>query len=189
MKREEFQGMKLVDQVNYINENMAQEQSLSQVCNELGISKSISAKFLSHNYYLDKTSKQYILKQIEGQETLFNKPQEKEKAEIDTITLPKVIIEPQTSTITRTPTEESHIETYNFPLPTEVIKKTGRPQKYIKDAEGKNLEKKKLTLEIDNRTFKALQVKKALEGITLNAYVEELLSKYIDKKYFDMVDN
>ncbi len=67
-----------------------------------------------------------------------------------------------------------------------MFKKVGRPQKYNKDEYGKNLDKKKLTLEIGNRVYKALQVKKAIEEITINTYVEQL-EKSIESKYVEIV--
>ena len=62
--------------------------------------------------------------------------------------------------------------------------KAGRPQKYKKDHEGKNIDKKKFTLEIDKKVYKALKHKKTEEGIAINIFVEELLRNAIEDKYF-----
>ena len=78
MTKEELLKSNLNEQVEYINKLMAEGQSLSIICKNIGISKSISAKIINHGYIFDKINKQYILEQIEGQETLFNEPEKKQ---------------------------------------------------------------------------------------------------------------
>lgn len=65
--------------------------------------------------------------------------------------------------------------------------KVGRPQKYKKDNLGKNIDKKKFTLEIDKKVYKALKRKKTEEDIAINIFVEDLLKKSIEEKYFKNV--
>jgi hypothetical protein len=73
MNKEEFQRMPLIDQVNYYNEKAELGQSLSKVSKDIGINKSISAKFKRNGYEL--IGKQLVLKKIEAQETFFKEPQ------------------------------------------------------------------------------------------------------------------
>ncbi|MCB2309427.1 hypothetical protein LGL08_23055 [Clostridium estertheticum] len=59
MDKIEFQKKPLIEQINYYNEKMSQGQSMSNISNEIGISKSVSAKFKSHGYEL--IDNKYIL--------------------------------------------------------------------------------------------------------------------------------
>ena len=75
MTKELFLDLTILQQIEYFNKLMAEGGSLSSICKELGISKSISSKFKGHGYvFLDK---QYLLQ--EGNKTPPNKPQERAK--------------------------------------------------------------------------------------------------------------
>ena len=160
MKREEFQSLSLSKQVQYINGLMTKGGSLSSICKDIGISKSVSAKYLKHGYELK--DKQYILKPIEGQTGLFSKPQEaqeepKEKIDIITPIEIKVIAEPQ-----------------------QEPRQVGRPKTRDKS------QVVKLTMEINKDIVKALKFMSIDKEIYINQYIEELLQSNIPEKYFNI---
>lgn len=79
------------------------------------------------------------------------------------------------------------------PLQNEPLKKAnkrnvGRPQKHEKDSQGNKLNKSKMTIEIDNNVITALRLKKTLEKITINDFIEEILRENIEEKYFKMIE-
>ena len=70
---------------------------MSKISGELGVSKSISAKFLSHGYTFNKTNNQYVLQEVETLQTLLNEvkePQEEQKPIDSVIVSPKEDKEP-----------------------------------------------------------------------------------------------
>ena len=143
MTKEEFQSMQLVKQVEYYNERMKQGQTMSKTSSELGVSKSISAKFLSHGYTFNKTNNQYVLQEVETLQTLLNEvkePQEEQKPIERVIVLPKE----KKETIKATESIKTHdnIETEKEVLKAEVKKAIGRPAK-------QGREKTNITLDSD----------------------------------------
>jgi hypothetical protein len=139
MTKEEFQSMSLVKQVDYYNERMKQGQTMSKISIKLGVSKSISAKFLSHGYTFNKTNNQYVLQEVETLQTLLNEvkePQEEQKPIDSVIVLPKEDKKP-TKDIESTKTYD------NIELIKEETKKgVGRPTKQRR-------EKTNITLDSD----------------------------------------
>lgn len=59
MFREEFDNMDVFEQIKYINEKLF-EQSLTKICNSIGISRTtITKRFRSVDYVFDKYTNQY----------------------------------------------------------------------------------------------------------------------------------
>lgn len=59
MFREEFDNMDVFEQIKYINEKLL-EQSLTKICNSIGISRTtITKRFRSVDYVFDKYTNQY----------------------------------------------------------------------------------------------------------------------------------
>ena len=79
MNKVEFQKLPLPEQINYYNDRMSQGKSMSNISIEIGISKSISAKFKGHGYEL--IDNKYILKEPQS-----HQEQSKEKKAIITPT-------------------------------------------------------------------------------------------------------
>jgi len=127
MTKEEFLKLNLNGQVEYINKLMAEGQSLSIICKDIGISKSISAKIINHGYVFDKINKQYILEQIEGQETLFNESEKTQNNEKFANNLNTSIHENQSTDIIECIKTHDDIEITKEI--TKEIKTTGRPTK------------------------------------------------------------
>lgn len=167
MNKKEFQSMELEEQIMYMNKYMASGESLSSLCRTIGISKSISAKFLSHGYKLIEG--QYILQQ----ETISNEP---------IGTTGRQNIKKDTST----PLEQSRaLKTVTEGMKGKGNKKIGRPQIHEKDNTGKNINTHKLTIEIDKEVAKALlHYKVDEEGFKINEFIENLIKENIPKKYF-----
>lgn len=86
MTKEIFQKLDLIPQVNYINKIIKEGGSLSGICKELKMGKSISSKFKDNGYKF--LNKQYIL--TTGGKCPHEKPQEARKEEIGPITPRKV---------------------------------------------------------------------------------------------------
>lgn len=86
MNKEEFQKKPLPEQINYYNDKMSQGQSMSRISNEIGISKSISAKFKGHGYEL--IDNKYILQEPQSHQ---ERPKEKKAIIAPTKTPPPVV--------------------------------------------------------------------------------------------------
>ena len=204
MNRKEYFKLTLEQQVNYINEKMKKGKSFNATCKDILLAKGgVSAKFKKHGYKLIEN--QYILKQVPEKQNL--KEYEKEP-QLDGVTINlqednKVIENASTVQENETDVNQSNevksvsdnIEPLeeiskkinsivNKEKKTQLKAKVGRPQKYKKDHVGKNIDKKKFTLEIDKQVYKALKSKKREEEFTINYFVEELLRKTIEDKYF-----
>lgn len=69
MDRGIFLTLETEKQVEYINEKLRDRQSLSSVCKEIGISKSIAGKFKNKGFELKDISgaKQYVISSSESQ--------------------------------------------------------------------------------------------------------------------------
>jgi hypothetical protein len=127
MTKEELLKSNLNEQVEYINKLMAEGQSLSIICKNIGISKSISAKIINHGYVFDKINKQYILEQIKGQETLSNEP-EKTQNNVKLINELNTSIQ-ENQSIDIIECKKTHDDIEKIKEKTKEIKVTGRPTK------------------------------------------------------------
>ena len=202
MNKKEYFKSTLEEQVNYINQKMNDGKSFNDTCKEILLLKGgVSNKFKKHGYKLIEG--QYLLKQIPEKQERVKEPKLDEAAlEIQDAkeVLEDLIVTQENEIALSLSNENENIENENInPIEstlgkvknTEKEKKTklkskaGRPQKYKKDREGKNIDKKKFTLEIDKKVYKALKHKKAEEGIAINIYVEDLLRGAIEDKYFN----
>lgn len=66
MKKEEFNKLELMDQVDYINNNL-KNNTLTKICEEIGISRStIRDRFSKAGYSFDKTEIKYIYSEIKN---------------------------------------------------------------------------------------------------------------------------
>lgn len=201
MNKHEYYKLNLQEQVNYINNQLVEGKSLNATCKEMLIAKSsILAKFKKHSYKL--VGGKYILKEIPEKQNSKELAKEPELAEVAAdLQEDKSVLE-NTKTVqenekdVKQSNDDKNVSDDNIQSENKVKKvgkkekkmelkaKVGRPQKYKKDHNGKNIDKKKFTLEIDKTVYKALKHKKNEEGIAINAYVEDLLRKAIDDKYF-----
>lgn len=89
MNKIEFQKKPLIEQINYYNEKMSQGQSMSNISNEIGISKSISAKFKGHGYEL--IDNKYILQGNQEPQSHQEPPKEKKVIIAPVKTSPPVV--------------------------------------------------------------------------------------------------
>ena len=171
--------------VEYTNQELAKGRTQENISKEdFNMSIDWLRKKLTSNGY-KRILNEYVKmdQQIEGQESFINninteatqEPQEGEKAikDINTPVKKEVLKK-----------ADNEVET----MQEEIKKSVGRPKKYIKDSNGSNAEKSKVTFEIDNKILKALRFKKVSQGIALNSYIEQLLKDNIEPKYMDMVD-
>lgn len=158
MDKQEYKNLDIAERATYINSEMKKGKSFSAICRELGVSKgSQGTTFKSYGYKL--INGQYIKSDEE-----INKEEHKADAK-----------------------ESNIVEHINKENDTENVKRNvGRPQKHEKDGKGNKINKSKMTIEIDNNVITALRLKKTLEGITINDYIEDILYKNIEKKYFEM---
>jgi len=204
MEKIEYLKLNLEQQVNYINNELIEGKSLTATCKELLLAKSsVLAKFKKHGYKL--VGSQYILKQIPKKQNPDELTKEPELAEVaadlqdDKKVLENTNIVQENENDVKQSNDDKNASD-NIEQSENTVKKVknvgkkekktklkakvGRPQKYKKDHDGKNIDKKKFTLEIDKKVYKALKHKKNEEGIAINTFVEELLRKAIEDKYF-----
>lgn len=185
MDKKEFKSKSIVERIEYINSEMKKGKSYSAICRELGISKgSLGTTLKNHGYKL--IDNQYVLTQIEGQGSLFTNNVGEDKQEMN-------VIDVQSDRQIDTEKGENMESNIIRPLQNEPLKKenkrnVGRPQKHEKDGQGNKINKSKMTIEIDNKVITALRLKKTLEKISINDFVEDLLSKNIEEKYFKMIE-
>lgn len=193
MDKKEYLKLNFEQQVNYINQEMKQDKSLAATCKEISVTKSVTlAKLKKHGYKL--VENEYILKQIPEKQNLKEAKELKSdnvSAELkDSEKLLDNENSVQENETTVNQSNEVEITSDNVKHDTSKAEKSqlkakaGRPQKYKKDRDGKNIDKKKFTLEIDKKVYKALKHKKNTENIAINIFVEELLRKAIEDKYF-----
>jgi len=81
MNKLTFQALPIQNQIDYLNTQLLEGKSISGTCREIGISKSVCAKYKSHNYII-----------VDNQYTLIppNQATQTQEVAVDTITLPKV---------------------------------------------------------------------------------------------------
>jgi len=203
VNKSEYLKLTIEQQISYINKKMNEGKSLNATCREIPLTKStVTAKFRKHGYKLFEN--QYVPKVISDHESLNRNSEELELDEI--VAEEQNEKEPEDKSIlqskesTEKQLDEAKSEAANIgsnrkksSKTEESIKKekktkskspVGRPQKYKKDHAGKNIDKKKFTLEIDKKVYKALKRKKIEEKIAINIYVEDLLRRTIEDKYF-----
>jgi len=81
MNKLTFQALTIQNQIDYLNTQLLEGKSISGTCREIGISKSVCAKYKSHNYII--VDNQYTL-------TPSNPSQEQQEVATDIISTPKV---------------------------------------------------------------------------------------------------
>ena len=81
MNKLTFQALPIQNQIDYLNTQLLEGKSISGTCREIGISKSVCAKYKSHNYII--VDNQYTL-------TPSNPSQEQQEVATDIISTPKV---------------------------------------------------------------------------------------------------
>jgi predicted HicB family RNase H-like nuclease len=199
MDKKEYFKLTLEQKVNYINKEMKEGKSFNSTCKEISIVKGDTlAKLKKHGYKL--IDNQYILKQIPEKQNIKEgaKELQLDGVAVDDLQDGKKMLE-GTSNVQKAETTVEQINedgSISDKIKTVLSKegkpklkaKVGRPQKYKKDHSGKNIDKKKFTLEIDKNVYKALKHKKIKENIAINIFVEDLLRKAIEDKYFKNVD-
>ena len=74
MNKVNFDKFNIVEQVEYINKRVHQEnKTTKEICIEIGIGlATVSERFKKHGYIFDRKLKRYNLQQLEGQESIFN---------------------------------------------------------------------------------------------------------------------
>lgn len=88
MFREEFDNMDVFEQIKYINEKLL-EQSLTKICNSIGISRTtVTKRFRSVDYIFDKYTNQYqITDEMEDYSYAINVLEAKINELIDKVTV------------------------------------------------------------------------------------------------------
>ena len=81
MNKQEFQALPIQNQIEYLNTQLLEGKSISGACREIGISKSVCAKYKSHNYLI--VDNQYTL-------TPSNTSPQTQEVATDIISTPKV---------------------------------------------------------------------------------------------------
>ena len=62
MTKDEFNNLELIDQINFLNKNLKDGQSLTNICNSIGIARStVGGRMTKQGYILDKSLNQYII--------------------------------------------------------------------------------------------------------------------------------
>lgn len=62
MTKDEFNNLKIMDQINYLNKHLKAGQSLTNICNSIGIARStVGGRMTKQGYILDKNLNQYII--------------------------------------------------------------------------------------------------------------------------------
>ncbi|MEG2379961.1 MAG: hypothetical protein RSB77_07045 [Bacilli bacterium] len=65
--KNEFNNLKIMDQINYLNRYLKNGQSLTNICNSIGIARSIVVgRMTKQGYILDKNLNQYIVNNKEN---------------------------------------------------------------------------------------------------------------------------
>ena len=81
MNKLTFQALPIQNQIDYLNTQLLEGKSISGTCREIGISKSVCAKYKSHGYII--VDNQYTL-------TPPNKPPQTQEVATDIISTPEV---------------------------------------------------------------------------------------------------
>ncbi|MGL5718256.1 MAG: hypothetical protein ACRCX2_34955 [Paraclostridium sp.] len=62
MTKDEFNNLEIMDQINYLNKHLKAGQSLTNICNYIGIARStVGGRMTKQGYILDKNLNQYIV--------------------------------------------------------------------------------------------------------------------------------
>lgn len=155
----EFKELSIEKQVEYVNEKKREGESLSSVCKDLGISKSVGGKFKKHGYTIDEETNLYILKPIDGQLSIEEVPQENKK-----------VSEPTREPQSNENKQKALIDQEKEKQTTEPIKR-GRPQRETKG--------RKHTVFINDDTWKALQLQSIKDDVSIALIVEKALNDVI----------
>lgn len=74
MTKDEFNNLEIIDQINYLNKHLKDGQSLTNICNSIGIARStVSGRMTKQGYILDKNLNQYIIDNKENNGRAYNK--------------------------------------------------------------------------------------------------------------------
>lgn len=74
MTKDEFNNLEIIDQINYLNKNLKAGQSLTNICNSIGIARStVGGRMTKQGYILDKNLNQYILDNKENNGRAYSK--------------------------------------------------------------------------------------------------------------------
>ncbi|MGL5751820.1 MAG: hypothetical protein ACRCXT_14895, partial [Paraclostridium sp.] len=62
MTKDQFNRLEIMDQINYLNKHLKDGQSLTNICNSIGIARStVGGRITKQGYILDKNLNQYII--------------------------------------------------------------------------------------------------------------------------------
>lgn len=74
MTKDVFNNLEIIDQINYLNKNLKAGQSLTNICNSIGIARStVSGRMTKRGYILDKNLNQYIINNKENNGLAYSK--------------------------------------------------------------------------------------------------------------------
>lgn len=62
MTKDEFNSLEIIDQINYLNKHLKDGNTLTNICNSIGIARStVGGRMTKQGYILDKNLNQYII--------------------------------------------------------------------------------------------------------------------------------
>lgn len=74
MTKDEFNNLEIMDQINYLNTHLKAGQSLTNICNSIGIARStVGGRMTKQGYILDKNLNQYIIDNKENNGRAYSK--------------------------------------------------------------------------------------------------------------------
>ena len=74
MTKDEFNNLEIINQINYLNNNLKAGQSLTNICNSIGIARStVGGRMTKQGYILDKNLNQYIIDNKENNGRAYSK--------------------------------------------------------------------------------------------------------------------
>lgn len=74
MTKDEFNNLEIMDQINYLNKHLKSGQSLTNICNSIGIARStVGGRMTKQGYILDKNLNQYIIDNKENNGRAYSK--------------------------------------------------------------------------------------------------------------------
>ncbi|MFQ9314458.1 MAG: hypothetical protein ACLR2R_14435 [Clostridium perfringens] len=74
MNKDEFNNLEIMEQINYLNKHLKAGQSLTNICNSIGIARStVGGRMTKQGYTLDKNLNQYIINNKENNGRAYSK--------------------------------------------------------------------------------------------------------------------
>lgn len=74
LNKNEFNNLKIIDQIDYLNKHLKDGQSLTNICNSIGIARStVGGRMTKQGYILDKNLNQYIIENKENNGRTYSK--------------------------------------------------------------------------------------------------------------------